>query len=340
MNKRGASPVVNILYKLAEVIIPMFFLVSSLLYLRSVGNSELFEQQFFATEVSLALDTVLAVPRNIMLVVNPWERQVSGFYLEIKKGEVLVWLNNSRKVRSLFAEDFSKDFDVKIKGVSVAPVISKVGSKVLVRELRSEDKENLFAFECPRDKVELGKIIVDPGHGRIERAFDRQKEWIGDSGVVGKFGSESELVFGIASSLLGRLQALGLGQGLTRKAAFMDLSLDDRKAIIASGDNVISVHANIDDENFNDVRVFYSVDSQRLGCEVANALGEWYVSHGFDISGVGLIPVNSFFLDESFEVLGVRKGILVEVGNVNVASIRESSGIAGAIALGVERASR
>src|SRR3990172_3678394 len=99
---------IELLYSVMEVLIAVLFLVTSLMYVRSVATSQTFEKQFLATDLALALDTIQAASGNMVFVFQPQKKDFGTNYsYKITQGEVEVFLNASegKKGRHFFAID-------------------------------------------------------------------------------------------------------------------------------------------------------------------------------------------------------------------------------------------
>lgn len=286
MSKRG-SWVGAVLHPAFEVFIAIVVLVVMLQFIHGLGEKTQFEKRFLATDLALLMDAIPAMPQpgNLYTIYVP-QRHVkfnTSYSFNFTKNAVAVGIE---KDTSPFVFHFTpepgmpvREQDFAYQGAMIVPVIHKLGKEIIVDDANKATVRYLpEILSCDGPRF-AGTFDVKPVHAAGPELPAEQALAQVVQGQVGG-GVEGSLMVKIGST--------------PADAVFI-------KAYV-HGENAAPLLA----------------QSQRVGCEIANAVLALWEKQGIEVKGIAVIPINpTHTATKDDDVLEKGKvGVLLELGTL------------------------
>ncbi len=302
MLSKKANWVGFILHPTFETAIALAVVLLYLLwYINGIGQATGFEKKFLATDIPLAIDSILAMPQDGNLYAMYLPQRSSKFQTNYSyiftKNSVKVTLGDkdARAVTGYYTSDPSISIQEKTfvyKDRMIFPVFIKQGNNILIDNQNAREidyNRNIIACNGPNTAP---KLAVS-GEGEAAQIAQRVKgfDWAVDSGGQGSFG-------------------IILSQG--------------EKTIIKA-----YVDANQQPDSL--------AKSERIACEAANSVALALDKAGIDVSGVAVIPINPKQTSRKEDDSLAGFGVLLELQTPENLADKQQS-IALAIGDGVKNA--
>ncbi len=276
-----------------------------------------------AVDFGLAVDAVFSLPYDTNVV----ETFYFPFPVELKINPKIVQL----KAKNLESEFYFNE-DPKIKTEYIN--FDDIGSVYIVRNgdtlsFSKDEPNNIGLNICPDKKLNLKKVVFDPGKGWNK---DKQE---GTQGKIINSVPESVLTLMIAASLDPKVFESTRNIGAKLKDS--SLSVVERQLKMKNADALVSVHVG-DTENLIKAYVFPNEDSMALACSILNELIK-----KLNPENSSIIPVNFKlvpFVDykQVLNLFDKKPAVLFEIGNEVDKFILKKEVIAEAIEQGVKNA--
>lgn len=290
------------------------FLVFLLWYVGSLASTTVYEREFVSRNFALMIDTLLTIPGNINVLFQP-SKNLQDFSYEVQSDNVIVRDKDGFETKHFFLPNYLINIELS-EGKLTDLRFVKPGNKIIIAD--STINQNLYALNCPSEKVEVKSIVVDPGH-----AYNPERKQF-DSGYVFGEKLESEETKAVARALQipsqfvikftrsitpGIDQLISVGQRInTIKAENSDL--------------LLSLHFSNEPELFIKAFIPYPSKnfdkSQRIACEILNSLAQALINNNYPLEGVAVIPRNSELTSDNSDdvLLRDQASVLLELGSL------------------------
>ena len=336
MGKRGIfgskkADINSELYFIAfEVFLAIIVMYALFSYIdRNTGtDSSIFEKSYLSRDLALLTNTIYAAPGNVFYIYKADKLRLPRFDIGFSNQEVTI--SETGKDRLPFYYPYANDlfFSNPSLGLTKPSKIEfiKSGNDVKIGE---SVYLNLNKLNCPQidttdDNWKNKKLLIDEGHGSEELGFTSQGRY------------ESRIIDSIAKSFQVESSSKGFGNiDHTRTGLIGEntprLSKTKIKEKIKNSDIIISLHVGKDDKEINNLKAYYSIQSNReiqdktikLACLVLNKILDNEES-GY-ITGASIIPIDSDTILETdtdpilnYEEAKDKIAILLELGNIEI----------------------
>ncbi|MEM4253842.1 MAG: hypothetical protein QXR48_00430 [Candidatus Woesearchaeota archaeon] len=281
-SKKGAW-IGFVLHPLFETMVAVMILITMLSYIHGVGEKTTFEKRFLATDLALIQDAIPAMPQpgNLFLIYIPQvgENFSINYLYNFSRNSVsaLAKIDDPSPGLFYFTPDpgiSTEESFLSFSDKKVIPVFVKQGKNLLVRNLNERNYDYYREYLTCSDEKLAGGVSVVSAHASNAEA--------------------EQVIARMASGMLGPKQGNNLLAIKLSNSSPGELII---KAFV-NGDNVPEILG----------------QSQRLGCEVVNALITEFGRMGFEVTGAAVIPVNpdQTSADDSVISKGTA-GVLLEI---------------------------
>jgi hypothetical protein len=313
-SKKGAW-VGFVLHPVFETLIAIIVLVALMYQINGLDEKASFEKRFISTDLALLLDTIPAMPQhgNLIVFYNPQRNDKFGikygFKFEKNAVSVATKANDLQPGVYYTIPDPAislQEAEFPYSGNVIYPVITKEGKKIIVDDINKKSwSYSKNVLACGGTRVS-GSIIASPAH---------------------QTGPEKQAEENIASYLKGATS----GSGNEIPVALR---------IGSSPPDRIMIKAYINGEKDRPQQD----ESQRLACEMVNALLLYWGQKGVEVAGAAVVPVNpehTAAKDDDMLVKG-KTGVLLDFGTMQVSGLVDfldaQIGVASELARGVANA--
>lgn len=316
---RKGQAITEVMFILTEILLVIAAGIMVFNKLNSIQEDQLYAKKFYARDLALLMDTIESMEGNLLYFYKPLQTTLSKITFKFTKTTIEA---NDEKypVASRHTEETTID---KPK---TTLLLTKENNKITIQEIK-QIKFNKNKINCPEIKTTITMpIIIDPGHGHnpTERGYQ------GETGFVGLQGKESEIMVDIATNLQANIKA-NLGTPnvqvdttrSTTKTPEDARTTKERKQKTENAGVIISLHANKDTEENNNIKAYINYDSEKyyesakLACIILNELSDTFTTQ---TTGAAIIPVLLSQLDneEPKQILDSKKiAVQIELGNIN-----------------------
>ncbi len=285
----GTGVVLAPLVKIVALIIPFFFLI--LAYTDSYADEDIVLKEANAIDTGLLVEAVQAVQGNVEF------RHKAALDLQFKDGSIVL-LSEGIKYDFVKANLFSfQDADIP----SGDFILLRNGNEISFHSESQKPVQRKEKLSCRKNEFPDTKTsyAIDPAHGGIE------------TGSKSETGEEGKMTFYLAEAV--RKNLPGKSVTLTREAANLFASLDERLFRSESSDALISIHIG-EESNKGRLNVYVLGDSRAaqseiLGCILAN---EFFDSHSISY------PIKTeAFGDKEILKGGKTASVYLEIGGID-----------------------
>lgn len=287
--------------------------------LNNISEDHLFVKKFFARDLAVLLNAMHIPQGNILYFYKTQPDILSKLTFTFKNNMVEV-KDEKYPMAVHLSEETTIEKPPQLR-------ILKQHNKLFIDKPTKIIKEeyNKNALACPTKPVLSGTIVIDPGHGYNPT----EQGYQGDIGREGKHGKESIITAQIAQALQSLLKLKGKNVFTTR-ALTTDIedakSIEERKITAQQGDIILSIHANKDDQEINNLKAYVNQDSPTylqsyaLACTLLNSLSDKFSTQ---TTGTAVIPISIDQLDpeDDKRILETSKiAVQIELGNIDAES--------------------
>ena len=328
-NKKAIGSMIFV--EVMQLLVVMFILISSLLYVNNQLDKVGFYKTFFARDMGIMNTAIYGIPGNVkqfydISPADPKESEAYNFTFQLLPTFVLVNASTA-KDQSVYWYFSSygmepTHFDEKIPSGTAILEFQKEANRIEVGTTTSSNSFNAESMICPFiDTFEKGwltkNFVFDAAHGEKEEDKGGVNE--DDSGFF-----ESDVTMSIATKLGNK----GFGnKKFTRKSGEFK-KLEEREEIVKGTDDntvIISIHVgNNSDKNVNYIKAYYNIFSddatklknRKMGCKILNSILENSddIPGGGSINGANVIPSDSAYIQKI--IPKGKIGIILELGNI------------------------
>jgi len=307
------------------------FYLDVLADIMGIQETTYFEKNFIAGDMATIINTLYASPGNTIVYYN---KNTSHFSYEFNKDKVAVFdETETLKTKTSYpiiadhlyfdkitlnaefeGKDKSRD-NVKRK---VQPVFAKVIDTLSVNKVSNFNK-NINKLECTNTETiqdaQSKAILIDAGHGGQDEGETANN--IKEKDITGKIGFS---LYNLKKT----------GKHFTRDDT-PDINKQTRKDEFENKDKIInnvnnigiiiSIHTGAYDDNSNNVKAYYSIESneetqkksRRLACKVLNEL---ITKEDLKISGISMIGINPEDYEGGEILVKDKIAVIFEIGNI------------------------
>lgn len=312
--KRG-SWVGFVMHPTFETLMAITVMVVMLWFIHGLGEKTAFEKRFLATDLALLIDTIPAMPQpgNLWLLYVP-QKNVKfdvkyGFTFSQGKVEVVTKKDDGSPGAFSFTPDPGmpvEDATFAYTNAMIVPLFLKQGKRVSIKNLNQRPYSYSREFLTCDGPAFRGALTVSPVHVS---------------------GAEAAAEQSIAEKTQG---LLGQQSGGAAVLAIKLASAPTDAALIKAYVNAENTPALL-------------AQSQRLGCEIADAVLLQLDKQGIAVAGVAVVPINpdQTASDEDRVLANGKVGVLLEIEAKQQGlreDITQQRGLAFAIKDGVDHA--
>lgn len=312
-NKSQAST--EALFVLSEILLVVAAIFLIFGKITSIEDDQLFLKKYYSRDLAVLIDQIQGMNGNLLYIYNPAQTTLSKLDFKFTKTAVRA------------GDDL---YTVAAKGIKEIEIqkpkslrITKENNKITVQEnkLPSGVQFNPNKINCPEIKTTINNLIIDPGHG-----YNKDTE-LGDTGFKTEQKQESILMANLAASVQSALRVLNINSDTTRNTLISPTeeskTTEERKNFVQNADTIISLHANKDAPENNNLKAYINFNSQKylesykLACEILNSISDKFV---LETTGAAIIPVDLNQLDNEDPkqiLLGQKIAVQIEVGNID-----------------------
>jgi len=331
--KHKAQATTETLFVLTEILMVLAAGILIFGKLNNISEDHLFVKKFFARDIAVLLDAMHVPQGNIL-------------YFYKSQPDILSKLNFAFKNNIIEVNDEKYQMAVHLNEETTIEKpqqlrILKKNNKIYVEKEAPIPQEpyNPNVLSCPPKPVLTGTIVLDPGHGYNPT----EQGYQGTKGVEGQQGQESKLMAQTAQALQSMLTLKGKNV-ITTRALTIEVEdakdIDDRKNTAKQGDVIISLHANKDKKENNNIKAYINYDSTKyadshsLACALLNSLSDTFIAR---TTGTAIIPIkiNQLDHDDDKRILETNNiAVQIELGNIDgtTAFLQQTKNIANALA--------
>ena len=355
MKKRGAYDIVtmNMVILIGLLIVFSAFFPNTLRMVLGIRDTTYFEKTFLVRDMAVTLNTLYSSPGN---VIAAYDKDTLWFSYEFDKGNVLAYDTNPeekimypivhtefmkfdrKKLEAEFLDEPKTEENLRRK---VKPIFAKINDEIIINE---QITRSINELKCEDLQVGEGKILIDAGHGG------------GDEGIVANNKKEKDITGPIGFSIHQKLSTEafftrgnigGSVQDQTRKIGYNTKEKTTEEVNKNNIEIIISIHTGGVDDLSNNVKSFYSLDSndesqqksKKLACEIINELAR---NKDLDITGTSVVGIYPEDYAGGHILVQDKIAILLELGNLkNTKSadiLTQSNTIGNLIKKGIENA--
>jgi len=330
MKKRGDYDIVTlglvILVGLLFVLAVVFPGVLRLVL--GIRETTYFEKTFLVGDMAITTNTLYSGPGNIMATYDKdtlWfsykfdKEGVSSFDIDperkIKYPIVhtgLIKFNEKLLEPEFFSEPKSED-NLKKK---VKPIFAKISDEIIIDEQISR---SINEIKC-ENLEPMGKktILVDAGHGGEDEGIVigslKEKDMTGSIGLV--------LYQSIKGDKFFTRDNIASVRDQVRKSEYNTKEKTTEEVNKNGIEMIISIHAGSRDDLSNNVKAYYSIESdedfqqksKKLGCEILNELVR---KEALEITGISVVGINPEDYEGGHILVKDKIAILLEIGNLD-----------------------
>lgn len=311
MKSKKGTWVGFVLHPLFETLVAVMILITMLWYIHGIGEKTTFEKRFLATDLALIEDAIPAMPQpgNLFMIYLPQvgENFSINYLYNFSRNSVsaLARMDDPNPGLFYFTPDpniIGEESFLSFSDKKVIPVFIKQGKNLLVRNLNERNYDYYREYLTCGDERLVGGVSVVPAY-----SSNAERE---------------EAIARLASGMIGPKQGNNL--------------LAIKLSAAAPGELIIKAFVNGENPPL------VLGQSQRLACEIVNALMIELGRIGFEVTGAAVIPINpdQTLADDSIISKGTV-GVLLEISASDQGLFADQSRqmmIAAAIMRGVSSA--